>query len=108
MAAALCASAALYVFNPPWYLLHESALVFTDISPFTLSFSFTHDPITNQRMPAFVPLVVLTYGTLLVMIYAVTQVCLVPCMLAAQYVSTLTLHLLQQAISLTECTPVRM
>ncbi len=87
LAAALCASAALYVFDPPVFMLHESALVFANLSPFTPSFSFHHDPVTNQRILACMPVVVFTYGTLLVLAFAMLQVCLVPCVGMAWYES---------------------
>jgi hypothetical protein len=95
LAAALCASAALYVFDPPVFMLHESALVFANLSPFTPSFSFHHDPVTNQRMLAFMPVVVFTYGTLLVLAFAMLQVCLVPCVDLAWYESLPPCTLLQ-------------
>jgi hypothetical protein len=87
LAAALCASAALYVFDPAVFMLHESALVFANLSPFTPSFSFHHDPVTNQRILACMPVVVFTYGTLLVLAFAMLQVCLVPCVGMAWYES---------------------
>lgn len=78
MAVAVCSSIILYVLNPSWlHLLHESSVVFDDLPFFAPSLSFSRDDEYYSTLPYYLPFLVLSSGTMLVLFFAMLQVSLI-------------------------------